>query len=437
MRDVIHQTRSVLNEWRTTTDAVRVGLVRRLSELLITKSVAFAELMAREVGKPVRFGRVEAKRSAEMLCAIVDRFEAATPAAEANGTVLVRRRPHGIVAVITPWNNPIYLPLGKIVPAVVHGNTVVWKPAPEAKAVSRLLFDALREAGWPEGLVNLVEGGRREAEDLMNDADIAAVTITGSLAAGDGARVICAHRRIPLQAELGGNNAAIIWPDADLSEAARRVAAGAFEMAGQRCTANRRVIVHESCREQFLRLLVNETAALRWGDPLAPDTQIGPLVSMAQRDRVAAAVQRAVVVCGPGLIPHRSPIPGEGAWYPPTILCCDDPGHEIVQEETFGPVLVVQLASDWDHAMRLCNGVRQGLAAAVFTSSRSIADRFLDEAEAGILKVNQSTSDAAVDVPFGGWKASGVGPPEHGAFDVEFYTRPQTVYRNNSERVKS
>jgi alpha-ketoglutaric semialdehyde dehydrogenase len=212
------------------------------------------------------------------------------------------------------------------------------------------------------------------------------------------------------------------------------VAAGACEMAGQRCTANRRVIVQEACCEEFIQMLLKATASLKWGDPLDVDTDIGPLVNASGRERVAVAVERAVSECGRPLLPLREHPPTveehAGKFYPPTILYCDDPAHEIVQEETFGPVLVVQPAQDWDDAMRLCNGVRQGLAAAVFTTSRDIAQKFLEQARAGILKVNQSTAGAAVDAPFGGWKASGVGTPEHGRFDAEFFTRPQTVYRD-------
>ena len=156
------------------------------------------------------------------------------------------------------------------------------------------------------------------------------------------------------------------------------------------------------------------------------------MVSTAHRDRVAALVQRAASYCDTPLLPLGSEPRSAGThgakFYPPTILFCDEPEATIVQEESFGPVLVVQKAQDWEEAISLCNGVRQGLAAAVFTASDEIASRFLDEAEAGMLKVNQATSNAIVDAPFGGWKASGLGPPEHGQFDVEFFTRPQTVY---------
>lgn len=417
--------------WRKTSPSVRGTLVRCLAERLAAQAPALAAQMAGDIGKPVRFGCVEVERSAVMLEVIARRFEA-LPESEAVGNAVVRRRPHGVVAVITPWNNPIYLALGKIVPAILAGNTVVWKPAPETTALSRLLADLMRAADWPDGLVVPLTGGRCVGEQLLSDGRVAAATITGSSGAGYSAQALCAQRRIPLQAELGGNNAAIICADADLAKAAQKVAAGAFEMAGQRCTANRRAIVVAERRDEFLRLLLRASAALRWGDPACSDTQIGPLVNESQRERVAGAVARAVPRCGPALLPLGAAPAHAGstahAWYPPTILCCADPELEIVQEETFGPVLVVQTARDWDHALRLCNGVHQGLAAAVFTRSPATADRFLEEAEAGILKVNHSTADAEVDVPFGGWKGSGIGPFEHGACDVEFYLRPQTIY---------
>jgi acyl-CoA reductase-like NAD-dependent aldehyde dehydrogenase len=258
------------------------------------------------------------------------------------------------------------------------------------------------------------------------------VSITGSSIAGYTAQEVCARRRIPLQAELGGNNAAIVWPDADLEHAAREIAEGAFAQAGQRCTANRRVIVHDGCRDELLELLRRETRALAWGDPRRQETKVGPLVSVDERERVARLVARA----GPEvelIVPHGDEVPGvdgfEGAWYPPTIACCDDPTHELVREESFGPLLVVQAAADWDQAIGLLNGVPQGLVAALFSSSGELAERFGREARAGVLKLGRSTADAEVDVPFGGWKESGIGPPEHGDFDLDFYTRPQVVYR--------
>jgi acyl-CoA reductase-like NAD-dependent aldehyde dehydrogenase len=265
----------------------------------------------------------------------------------------------------------------------------------------------------------------------MSDPNVDAVALTGSSQAGFAAQEICASRCIPLQAELGGNNAALVWPDADLAEAAHQIAEGAFAMAGQRCTANRRVVVHKECRDELLERLVQETAALPWGDPRDPETHVGPLVDHAARERVAAVVAEADPGVQHVIVPHRRSAPHgqvDGAWYPPTIVSCDEPSHELVQEETFGPVLVVQTAEDFDHAIALVNGVRQGLVSALFSSSPEVTARFLKEAKAGVVKINLSTADAEVDAPFGGWKWSGIGPPEHGAFDRDFYTRPQAVY---------
>jgi acyl-CoA reductase-like NAD-dependent aldehyde dehydrogenase len=419
--------RDALPAWRDAAAADRAGHLERLADRLEPAAEDMAREMASELGKPVRHGSAEVLRTAQALRAVARHAaDGAGPAAEEPD---VRRRPLGLVAVVTPWNNPVYIPLGKIAPALVYGNAVLWKPAPAAAAISRRLVAMLDEI-LPPGLVTPVAGGREAAEAVMARAD--AVTLTGSSPAGYAAQELCAARRIPLQAELGGNNAALVWRGADLEEAARRIARGAFELAGQRCTANRRVVVHRERLDELLELLTRETAALPWGDPRLPETEVGPLVSPAARDRVADAVVRAAASAGDTVVPHGTAVPAadfDGAWYPPTILVCEDPAREIVQEETFGPVLVVQPADDWDDALALVNGVRQGLVAAVFSSSPDAVERFLGGAAAGILKVNRSTADAAVDAPFVGWKASGIGPPEHGSFDRDFYTRPQVVYR--------
>jgi alpha-ketoglutaric semialdehyde dehydrogenase len=232
-----------------------------------------------------------------------------------------------------------------------------------------------------------------------------------------------------LQAELGGNNASIVWPDADLVAAAASVAEGAFAFAGQRCTANRRAIVETSIYDRFLDEVVAACAGLTWGDPANEETQIGPLISSASCNRVAGVIERAKKSSLRTIRPlQKSPTPMGDAWLSPTIICCDDPTHEVVQEETFGPVLVVQSAKNWEEAIWLGNCVEQGLASAVFSGSAKLIEDFLRRAKAGILKINCSTADAAVDLPFGGWKASGIGPPEHGPANREFFTRMQAIY---------
>jgi alpha-ketoglutaric semialdehyde dehydrogenase len=416
---------AALPAWQESGAEARAESLEALAERLGPQADELARAMAESLGKPVRYGGLEVLRTAEMLRAVAAR--ARDVERDAPTPVEVRHAPLGVVGLITPWNNPVYIPFGKLAPALVYGNAVVWKPAPAASEISRRLESTL--AGLP---VALVEGGRDAALAVMAAPAVDAVTITGSSAAGFAAQEICGRRRIPLQAELGGNNGAIIWRDADLELAAREVAHGAFAQAGQRCTANRRVIVHRDRRDELLALLERETAALAWGDPREPDTTIGPLVGAAERERIASLVARA----GPKVelaTPHGSDPPAvegfEGAWYPPTIALCDDPDHELVRGESFGPILVLQTAGEWEEAMALLNGVPQGLVASLFSSSDELVERFVREARAGILKLGRSTADAQVDVPFGGWKASGIGPPEHGVFDRDFYTRPQAVYR--------
>jgi acyl-CoA reductase-like NAD-dependent aldehyde dehydrogenase/nicotinamidase-related amidase len=409
----------------------RLDVLSGLAATLDGEADELADLMAAEIGKPVRYGVLEATRTAEMLGAIAVHARGLS----SNGIhgAELQRRPLGVVAIITPWNNPIYISLGKIAPALAYGNAVLWKPAPAAQAIAERIESLLAQAGLPPSVLGIVRGGRREAEAAMADPAIDAVSITGSSAAGYSAQEACARRRIPLQAELGGNNAAIVWTDADLALAATELAGGAFAQAGQRCTANRRLVVHASRADQLLELLRSRTAALRWGDPRDPEVSVGPLVDRPARDRVAASVAEAASHATLLEAPHGSQTPPNAApeapWYPPTIIRCDDPATEIVQEETFGPVLVVQRADDWDEAMDLLGGVPQGLASALFSSSPELIERFQCEAPTGIVKINRSTADAEVDVPFGGWGASSIGPPEHGSFDRDFYTRPQVVYR--------
>lgn len=206
---------------------------------------------------------------------------------------------------------------------------------------------------------------------------------------------------------------------------------GAFGFAGQRCTANRRVIVDARVSDQFIELIASATRRLRWGRPLDEATQVGPLVSAARRDAVAELLARSLGVRM--IVPHcdqpdHDELCREGAYLPPTIAVNPPSDGELAQEESFGPVLVVQRAASFDEAISLCNGVRQGLAAALFSASEERRRRFLAEARAGILKLDRSTVDADAVSPFNGWKASGIGPAEHGVADREFFSRFQTIY---------
>ena len=326
---------------------------------------AIARDLAADIGKPVTEAEAEVRRAGELLRA--DPSPPEEPWRRVSAETLWRRAPVGVVAIVTPWNNPVGIPLGKIGPALSLGNSVLWKPAPAASRLTLAILDMAREAGVPEGLIRVVLGDHATARALMEDERVDAVSLSGSSAAGWTAQEICARRRIPLQAELGGNNASIVWEGADLSAAAASVARGAFGFAGQRCTANRRAVVQDVLFDGFLESVAAATADLRWGDPFDTSTDVGPLVSAAARDRVAAAVERSRGEAERVVVPHAGPAPGgDGAYLPPTIVVGAAPWSEIVQTETFGPVLVLQRARDFEEALALSGGVRQGLVSALF-----------------------------------------------------------------------
>lgn len=419
--------------WRRRDLPARLNGIEKLAALLESHASELARQMAHELGKPIRHGAEEIRRTADNLRDVCRR--ASTDAAE---RVLpagrVRCAPLGAVALVSAWNNPVAIPLGKIAPALAYGNTVVWKPAPVTLRVTAVLESLIQQAGIPTDTVRVVNGDHRVALELAECAEICAVTLTGSAAAGFALGEICARRVIPFQAELNGNNAAIVWDDADLDFAAAQVAWGAFAFAGQRCTANRRVIVPAGLSEEFLARLATAAAKLPWGDPATSATEIGPVINLAKRDEHNALIARAASDGAEmrAVFPHDAAqsamLAEQGSYARPTIIFCPQPEHELVQEEAMSPLLVVQPARDFDHAVALCNGVRQGLAAALFSRAQTRQEEFLDQAQAGILKLNSTTAGVDVALPFGGWKTSGVGPPEHGEADRLFYTRLQAVY---------
>jgi acyl-CoA reductase-like NAD-dependent aldehyde dehydrogenase/nicotinamidase-related amidase len=421
----IATARKTFQQWRQVRVEARLRLVQEFGRKLEHHRRHFVDLLVEDIGKPIRYARAEVARAIALTAEADKQVDPQQDRLlEKTG---FRREPLGVVALIGPFNNPLAIPVGKIVPALLYGNVVVWKPAIPGSRIAQETAKLFAAAtGWPK-LLQVLCGDDQTARELMAASD--AVTISGSLKAGRSAQEICGARHIPLQAELGGNNASIVWRDADLHAAAASITEGAFAFAGQRCTANRRAIVDASIYDVFLDQLILASRRLICGDPQDEKTQIGPLISLASCNRVKAVIDRARAASLRVITPfekfgsHR-----DGAWLEAAIVCCDTPDAEIVQEETFGPVLVVQKAKGWDEAMSLCNGVKQGLAAGVFTTAQERIEDFLRRVGAGILKVNCSTADAAVDLPFGGWKASGIGPPEHGPANREFFTRMQSIY---------
>jgi acyl-CoA reductase-like NAD-dependent aldehyde dehydrogenase len=414
----------------------RAAILEKAAELILSRASDLAARLVADTGKPIAQARDEAGRVAALFRSVARR-SATQHLEEREPEALVVRRPHGVVAVITPWNNPLAIFAGQFAPAFVYGNAVIWKPAVEGTQCAIQLRELLLEAGVPSAALQIAAGGGRTGMALASHPAVDAVCFTGANKNGWKMAQICAAAHKPLQAELGGNNGAILWCEgARLESAAGAIASAAFGFAGQRCTATRRVIVPAAGFELALAALQRATADIVWGDPWNEGTEAGPLVSAAAAARVAAVVDRARQAGCKVFQPHletQGALVSSGAYYPPSLVICDDLKAEIAQEETFGPVLVVQSARDWKEAMDLLNGVRQGLAACLFCDDHALQERFLLEARAGILKINQATAGAGADVPFGGWKHSGIGTPQHGRSNLEFFTRTQTLYRGEPE----
>jgi acyl-CoA reductase-like NAD-dependent aldehyde dehydrogenase/nicotinamidase-related amidase len=420
-------------DWRQASLDSRLEILEKAAVQLEASAPELARQMAVEIGKPVSHGREEVRRAAASVRDVIRRA-AAWEFTRREPAGMIRYEPVGIVAIISPWNNPVAIPVGKIAPALAYGNTVVWKPAPAATKISETVLKIWRAAGVPENAVQILTGDQTTAQKLTANEKIGAVTITSSAQAGFAIQEICARRFLPLQAELSGNNPAIVWDDADLPHAAAQITWGAFGFAGQRCTANRRVIVSAAIFEAFFHELKLAAEKLNWGDPLEEATDIGPVIHTGSRDGQSALISAAENSGAGRRIEFlfgqraREPWVQAGAYAQPAIVWCEQSQHPLVQEETMSPLLVVQQAETFEQALELGNGVRHGLVAALFSHDAGLQKKFLAEAHAGILKLNATTAGVDVSLPFGGWKMSGFDPPEHAEGDRLFYTRMQAVY---------
>jgi len=413
-------------DWSRTDPKQRIGLLMCWRDALAAQMDVLISSMVEEVGKPVVDAREELLRGLDTIeaCATSATFEHAS----ASG-FSVRYRPVGTVGIVTPWNNPVAIPLGKIAPALIYGNTVVWKPSPQASQIAKLLVASLVEAGAPVGIVNLVFGDGTTARHMMREGGIDAITVTGSIATGASASALCTLYGKVLQAELGGNNAVIVLADADLDTVIMPLARSAFSYAGQRCTAIRRFIVNKSLRPAFEDRLRAAVMALKIGHPKDLDTVIGPLISRHHLEQVKAAIAEARAE-GARLLCGGSEPDGwqQGCWLEPALLSSVHLQAKIVQQETFGPVAVIQEAHDLAQAIELANAVPHGLVAGLVSLDPEAHRQFLDAIEAGIIKLGPGPVPVHPDAPFGGWKASRIGPPEHGLWNRDFYARPQAIY---------
>jgi acyl-CoA reductase-like NAD-dependent aldehyde dehydrogenase len=396
---------------RESTTASRMGWLNTAADALEKSEPAIVESLVRAIGKPRRAATFEAKRGPLFLRATAAQLphlsgevlplDAAAIGAGRFG--FTTRIPYGVVAAITPFNAPINLLVQKLAPALAMGNAVVAKPSPPATEAALMVAECLKRAGLPDGLFNVVPGGRETAVALVGHPLVAAVTMTGGTAAGrELARAAGAKKFV---AELGSNAANIVCADADLADAASRIASAGFEASGQQCISAQRVIVERAVYEEFLELFIAAAKKLKTGDPNDSATDVGPMVSRAAADRVQQMIEDAVEK-GARLVlaPTR-----DGCILSPAIVADAPPTARVLLEEAFGPVVTVQPVDDVDAALALANSSEFGLQGACFTQSLETAFKVSKRFQVGSLWINEASRFRLDSYPFGGVGASGFG----------------------------
>ncbi len=422
--------------WRQTPAPVRGQILFRVQRRMEERRQELAEALTREEGKTIAEARGEVQRAInviEFFAGEARRITGETiPSELPNNFCYTIKQPVGPVAIITPWNFPVAIPIWKMAPALVSGNTVVFKPASLTPLTAALIVEMFDESGLPPGVLNVVFGGGREVGDtIVRHPAILAVSFTGSNDVGVGLYSAAAARGIKCQCEMGGKNPIVVLEDADLDLAVESTLQGAFGSTGQRCTATSRAVVVESIANEFVERLAARTAALVVGNGLNPATHVGPSVDERQLETVLGYVETgkregARLVRGGERL--RSEGRDRGYFVEPAIFDHVDANMRIAQEEIFGPVLSLIRVPDNTSALSVANGVRFGLSASVYTSDVASMFRFVDRLDAGIIHVNSPTVGGEAHIPFGGMKATGVGLREMGRVAIDFYTELKVVY---------
>lgn len=433
--DAVGAATAAAASWAAAPMHQRGGVLLGAADIVDRNAEAWGLELAREEGKTKAEGIGEVRRAAQILRYYGNEGDRqageifASP--RAGEQILITRKPLGVVGVITPFNFPIAIPAWKIAPALIYGNTVVWKPASTVPLLAIRLTQALTEAGLPAGVLNLLIGGSDIGNAIVDHRGIDGITFTGSTGVGRRIAAAAAARGVPAQAEMGGKNAAVVLDDADIDLALEQVMLGAFRSTGQKCTATSRLIVTDGIAEEFLAALAARAAALIVGDPTDDTTQMGPVINDAAHQSISAGVDAATAQGAAVLTGGRPYADGplaEGYFIAPTIVELNGAPADVWTDELFGPVLAVKRANDADAAFALANDSEFGLSAAVFTQDLTRALQAVEQIDVGVLHVNSESAGADPHVPFGGAKKSGLGPKEQGGAAREFFTHTTTVY---------
>jgi aldehyde dehydrogenase (NAD+) len=425
-----------LPAWRALGGPGRAAFLDKAARILESRVDEVAAALTREEGKTLMESGGETLRGVAIL-----RFYAGE-GSRAFGEVLgsanpktllyTNRTPIGVVSLITPWNFPIAIPLWKMAPALVFGNTVLYKPSPFTPLTAVLLGKVLEEAGFPAGVVSVLTTTRREAaEVLVKHPQVRGLSFTGSAATGHHLAGLASERSIKYQLEMGGKNPILVAADADLDQAVELTVAGSMRSAGEKCTATSRAIVVKPVLEAFTKKLVEKVKGLKVGPGTQADAYLGPVISEDSRKKILGYIETAKkegaqVLTGGGA--PADPALAHGHYVEPTVLANVKPTDRVACEEVFGPVLAVLPAEDLKDAVAIANGVSFGLSASLCTRDLNAALTYVDQIEAGLVRVNGETAGVEPHAPFGGMKQSSSYSREQGRAAMDFYTQVKTIY---------
>jgi alpha-ketoglutaric semialdehyde dehydrogenase len=436
--EAIEAAKKAFDHWREVPAPERGRFVSKVAEFARARQDEIAEVMTREEGKILKEAIGEVKKGISLLeyyGGAGFRINGQTvPSELANCFTYTIRRPLGVVGLITPWNFPWAIPCWKVAPALVAGNTVVFKPAELTPGTALMLVEMCEEAGLPPGVLNMVVGpGSVVGETIIHNPDIKAISFTGSNDVGKRVIVEAARTHKKVTCEMGGKNALVLMEDGDIDAAVAATADGAFGSTGQRCTATSRVLVQKKVKAVFLDKLVRKAREYIPGNGVDPKVTMGPVVDRKQFESILSYVETGRKE-GADLILGGKKVGEKGYFIEPTIFDGVTPEMRIFQEEIFGPVLSVTEFEDFNEAIELSNSTKYGFTGAIFTHDVRNIMRFIEHAEIRMVHINEPTIGGEAQLPFGGCKATGYGDREMADEGLNFFTQTKTVFINYSGR---
>lgn len=440
----VDAARRAADAWRLYPAPKRGEILYRAGEIMQKRKDDLAREMTIEMGKVLAESKGDVQEGIDMTYYTAGegrrQFGDVVPAELPNKWAMSMRHPLGVVAAITPWNFPFAIPTWKIMPALVLGNTVVFKPASATPMLAVRLVEILEEAGLPKGVLNLVLGpGGSLGDALVTHPGVDLVSFTGSSDVGAHICEIAGRLLKRVSCELGGKNAIVVLEDADVDLSLEGIVWSAFGTSGQRCTAASRVITHRGVSSEVIDKLVSRAKKMKMGHGLDAGTDLGPVVSADARQKINSyipiAEKEGATVAAGGRIPTEGAL-GKGFFHEPTVLIDVKPNMRVAQEEIFGPVTAVIEVKDIDEAIRVVNSTKYGLSCSVYTRNVNNAFRFMRDAETGLVYVNAGTIGAEIQLPFGGMKSTGNGHREAGRAALDAYSEWKSIYIDYSGKLQ-